>query len=305
MNRALLVASAAALDLLCGDPPSLPHPVSAIAAAAKALERPARALEAETTAGAGVALLVIAGAGLAGAAAERMPPAVRAVSAAASLAAGSLIDHVERVRGALERGDLERARIAVACIVGRDTAALDESGVARAAIESLGESLCDGVIAPVLALALFGLPGAYAYKAINTLDSLFGHIEAPYTRFGRASARIDDFANLLPARVTALAIAAAAWVNGADARRALRIVARDARKHRSPNAGFGEAAMAGALAVQLGGPSAYDGIVHDAPLLGSGLRAARASDVRDALRIAFTASVLAYALATALAAVRR
>jgi adenosylcobinamide-phosphate synthase len=154
-------------------------------------------------------------------------------------------------------------------------------------------------------LAIGGLPWAFAYKAINTLDSLIGHIEPPYTFFGRVAARLDDVANFVPARITALTISTAAGLGGENAAGALRLARRDGRKHRSPNAGVSEAAMAGALGLSLGGPSSYDGIVHNAPVIGAEFRRPIASDVRRAMRITLVASLLALALAAAIARVRR
>jgi adenosylcobinamide-phosphate synthase len=185
------------------------------------------------------------------------------------LAQRSLHEHVAAVARPLARGDLASARGAVAHIVGRDVEVLDASGVAGAALESLAESFNDGVVAPVFWLALAGLPGLYAYKAINTADSLIGHREPRWRAFGWAAARLDDLANLVPARIAGALIALAAG-------RGWRVMARDAGKHASPNAGWPEAAMAGALNVRLGGPARYDGawthraaLAADAPLPGA------------------------------------
>ncbi|WP_394646864.1 adenosylcobinamide-phosphate synthase CbiB [uncultured Sphingomonas sp.] len=201
-----------------------------------------------------------------------------AVLAWPGLAQRSLYDHVRPVAIALTQGDVPAARRAVAMIVGRDTASLDEAGVARAAIESLAESFCDGVAAPLFWLLVGGLPGLWAYKAINTADSLIGHREERWRQFGWAAARIDDVANLAPARIgaTLLCIAGGGgW----------RVMWRDARRHASPNAGWTEAAMAGALRLRLAGPVAYDGVVADKPWIGDGRAAAEARDIRRALRL--------------------
>lgn len=180
-----------------------------------------------------------------------------------ALAQRSLLDHYDAVRRALASGDLPAARRAVGLIVGRDTADLDEAGVARAAIESLAESCCDGVIAPLFWLVALGLPGAWAYKAINTADSLIGHPEPPLRAFGWASARCDDLVNLLPARLGGVLICVA----GGGGWRVLR---RDHARHASPNAGWPEAAMAGALGLRLAGPVRYDGVMADKPWIGDG-----------------------------------
>jgi adenosylcobinamide-phosphate synthase len=207
-----------------------------------------------------------------------------------ALAQRSLFDHVRAVVDALEHHGLPAAREAVAAIVGRDTAALNESGVARAAIESLAESFCDGVAAPLFWLLLLGLPGVWIYKAVNTADSLIGHREPRWRAFGWAAARCDDVLNLIPARLAGVLICLAGgggW----------RIMVRDARQHASPNAGWPEAAMAGALGLRLAGPVAYDGVMHDKPWIGSGSPAATAFDIRHALRVYGIACALLWLIA--------
>lgn len=202
-----------------------------------------------------------------------------AVLAWPGLAQRSLDDHVRPVAAALRARDLPRARERVAMIVGRDTASLDEAGVARAAIESLAESFCDGVAAPLLWLLLLGLPGLWAYKAINTADSMIGHREQRWRAFGWAAARLDDLANLIPARLAGVAIC---LVGGG---RGLGRLRREASKHASPNAGWPEAAMASVLELRLAGPIAYDGVVLDKPWIGTGRGGATGDDVQRALGI--------------------
>ena len=207
-----------------------------------------------------------------------------------ALAQRSLFDHVRAVAQALGADDLAEARRAVGAIVGRDTAALDRNGVARAGIESLAESLCDGVAAPLFWLLLLGLPGIWAYKAINTADSLIGHREERWRAFGWAAARADDLSNLVPARLAAVLLCVAGgggW----------RIMVRDAGRHASPNAGWPEAAMAGALGLRLAGPVAYDGVMHDKPWIGDGRTEATAADIRRALRLYVRASGLLWLIA--------
>jgi len=183
--------------------------------------------------------------------------------ATTGLAQHSLFVHVRDVLQPLSNGDLASARVSVARIVGRDTTALDESGVAGAALESLAESFNDGVVAPAFWLLIGGLPGLFAYKALNTADSLIGHREPRWRMFGWAAARADDVANLIPARLAGLLLVLAGQGGGS-------VMWRDASKHASPNAGWPEAAMAGALNVRLGGPAAYDGVVQERPVFGVG-----------------------------------
>ncbi len=209
-----------------------------------------------------------------------------ALVASTLLAQRSLYAHVARVAAALERDGLAAGRAAVAHIVGRDTAALDEAGVARAAIESLAENFSDGVVAPAFWMAVGGLPGAAIYKAINTADSMIGHRTPRHKAFGWAAARLDDVVNLPASRLAALLIvAAAALTDRAAAAAAWRAVRRDAHRHRSPNAGYPEAAMAGALGLALAGPRVYAGVAVEDALMGDGRRDATAADIRAALAL--------------------
>lgn len=216
---------------------------------------------------------------------------VEALVATPLLAQKQLGQAVEAVAGAL-RISLGSGRAAVAHIVGRDTEALDATGVARAAIESLAENTSDGVVAPLFWLLLLGLPGMALYKAINTADSMVGHRDERYAEFGWASAKLDDFANLVPARLTAalIALAAALWPDF-DGKGAWRAARRDAPRHVSPNAGWPEAAMAGALGLGLGGPNSYQGRIVDLPPMGEG-RPPVASDIDRALTL-YRATLLA------------
>ncbi len=216
------------------------------------------------------------------------------------LAQRSLYDHVAAVRDALDRRGLAAGREAVSHIVGRDPESLDEYGVARAAIESLAENFSDGVVAPALFYALFGLPGIFVYKTANTLDSMIGHKTPRYLQFGWAAARLDDLLNLVPARLSGVLLAAAALATPrARALPALRTMLRDARKHRSPNAGWPEAAAAGALDLALAGPRRYQGHVVNDPWLGEGRARATPADIDRALRLYLTACLLQAALVAA------
>jgi adenosylcobinamide-phosphate synthase len=290
------------------------HPVTWIGAIIDALERrfnrPAASPGMRRTAGL-AALAAVAG--VAGAVAFvmesillRLPFGMLGVAVLAStlIAQRSLHDHVARVAGALEQNGLAGGRAAVAHIVGRDPDALDETGVARAAIESLAENFSDGVVAPALWLALGGLAGGVAYKAINTADSMIGHRTERMAAFGWAAARLDDLVNLPASRLTALLlIATAAITPGASAAESMRAVRRDARRHRSPNAGYPEAALAGALGLALAGPRVYRGVRIDDAVMGDGRRDATPADIRAALDLYRRADALLIGLTALLALV--
>jgi adenosylcobinamide-phosphate synthase len=304
------------IEAAFGYPPPLlraiGHPVTWIGAIIGALERrfnrPDAASRMRCAAGAAALAVVV---GLAGAVAFviesallQVPFGMLGVAALAStlIAQRSLHDHVARVAFALEQDGLAGGRTAVAHIVGRDPDALDEAGVARAAIESLAENFSDGVVAPALWLALGGLAGGVAYKTINTADSMVGHRTARFAAFGWAAARLDDLVNLPASRLAALLlIAAAALTQGASAAGSLGAVRRDARHHRSPNAGYPEAAVAGALGLALAGPRIYAGVRVDDARMGDGRRDATPADIRAALALYRRADALLIALVAALA----
>jgi adenosylcobinamide-phosphate synthase len=269
------------------------HPVGAIAAGITALEsrlnRPAYA-DARRKLGGLVTIAMVVATSLAigaGVAALLAPAPFglipMALAASTLLAHRSLESHVADVARALARS-LDEGRLSVSRIVGRDPATLDEAGVARAAIESLAENFADGIVAPLFWMAVAGLPGALAYKAINTADSMIGHKSERYLQFGWAAARLDDLVNLPASRLAALwLILAALLVPGASARGAATAVWRDAGKHLSPNAGWPEAGMAGALGLKLGGARSYHGVRVEGAELGSGRAEADARDIRRAL----------------------
>ncbi|KAA5605475.1 cobalamin biosynthesis protein [Roseospira marina] len=205
---------------------------------------------------------------------------------AVMLAQKSLYDHVRDVAVAVERHGLDAGRKAIRHLCGRDPETLDQGGIGRAAIESLAENFSDGVVAPIFWYVVFGLPGLLAYKMINTLDSMIGHKTERHQDFGWAAARIDDVANWIPARLSgALIIGAAATLRFARWREAVRILRRDARRHRSPNAGWPEAATAGALGLALSGPRYYHGHETHEPWVGDGRAGVRPKDIRRALRL--------------------
>jgi adenosylcobinamide-phosphate synthase len=217
---------------------------------------------------------------------------ILAILAASLPAQRSLASHIRAVANALDVS-LDAGREAVAHVVGRDVAALDHAGVARAAIESLAENFSDGIVAPVFWTALFGLPGGAAYKAVNTADSMIGHRTPRHEAFGWAAARLDDLINWPASRIAAGLIIAAAYVTrGADPVAARNAVIRDAKNHTSPNAGWPEAAIAGALGLRLGGRRIYDGVMVEDAFMGDGRRDANPGDIRRALSLYRRALIL-------------
>jgi adenosylcobinamide-phosphate synthase len=303
---ALHLALAYALDLLLGDPEWFPHPVRCFGSLTEAGERWLRPMgrgpHSEMLAG---AVLTASVTSIGWALGHPNNAAWQVLLAWTALATRSLLDEVRAVIRAFEADDLDLARERLARIVGRDTAHLDETEISRAIIETLAESACDGIVAPLFWLAAAGVSGAMSYKAINTLDSMIGHPEPPYRNFGRVAARIDDAANLIPARLTALGIVAAAKLQGLDAGRARRIWRRDGNKHASPNAGQSEAALAGALGVRLGGSSSYDGHPHHTPLLYAEGPPASLRNAKAAMSLIAIVSGLAFGAALLVVAGRR
>jgi adenosylcobinamide-phosphate synthase len=274
----------------------------------QALNRDAMSSAAQRAAGCAAIVLIISVVAAIAYAVERLfipsPLGTFALAIAAStlFAQRSLYDHVRRVADALEKDGLPAAREAVSHIVGRDPEVLDEAGVARAAIESLAENFSDGIVAPAFWLAAAGLPGGAVYKAINTADSMIGHRTPRYQAFGYATARVDDLINLPASRLSAvLIVAAAALTPTACAKEAWRAVVRDASHHRSPNAGYPEAAIAGALGLALAGPRVYRGVEVADVMMGSGRRAATAADIRAALSLYIRADAILIVLTAALA----
>jgi len=275
---------------------ALGHPVTwvgrLIAALDRLLNRETMAANARRAAGIVAMLILIVVAGAAALLAEhellRLPYGFLAIGLLAStlIAQRSLHRHVADVAVALEKQGSEAGRIAVSRIVGRDTSPLDAAGIARAAIESLAENFSDAVVAPIMWMAIAGLPGAALYKAINTADSMIGHRTRRHEAFGWAAARLDDLVNLPASRLAALLlIAAAASSKDASASGAWRSVRRDASRHRSPNAGYPEAAMAGALGLALAGPRVYGGVRVEDAEMGDGRRDAAAADIFRALAL--------------------
>jgi adenosylcobinamide-phosphate synthase len=296
---------AVALDLLLGDPRWLPHPVRAIGWLAVRLEmRFRRTLGGTRFAGLCTAICTYLAAGAAVWGAIRLaalahPLAGDFVSILliyTTIAARDLARHSTAVYRSLAKDEIIEARRRVGAMVGRDTAQLDESGVVRAVVESVAESTVDGVTAPLLFAVLAGPVGAMVYRAINTLDSMFGHLDATYRQFGWASARVDDLANYIPARCTAPLICIAPMLLHLRPRLALETLLRDGRKHASPNAGLTEAAMAGALGVQLGGTNYYDGKALERSTIGEAVVPLSPHHIRLANLLMFTTAGLFLAL---------
>jgi adenosylcobinamide-phosphate synthase len=308
---------ALAIDALIGDPAPLyarlPHPVALIGHAINRLDRcfnRQTAAEAKRRAAgiAGCVLLVSASLALG----WLIHASLRSFSGgwigealliSIFLAQNSLYRHVGGVARGLEMSGLAGGRAAVARIVGRDPESLDEAGVSRAALESLAENFSDGVTAPLFWALLLGLPGILAYKAVNTADSMIGHRTARHRAFGWGAARLDDLLNLVPARLAALALGLASFLlPGANAAHAFGAAMRDASKHRSPNAGWPEAAMAGALDLALAGPRRYGGKLVDDHWMNEGSRTtASAADIRRGLRLYVAACAIQAVAVAALA----
>lgn len=318
-----LLAAAAVLgyvlDAALGEPPLALHPTVWTGRAAARLEAPlrrrCRSLAALRGAGTAAALVLVAAAAclawVAAAGAARLHPLASAGAAAlvlfAAVARRGLARAGEAVRERLEAGDLPGARRRLAEIVGRDTEDLDQPEVVRGAVESVAENACDAVVAPLFWFAAGGLmagaPGAAAlaaaHRAANTLDAVWGYRDDRYRHLGWGAARLDDLLNYLPARLTALLLALAAPLVGLDGRGALRTALRDGRRHPSPNAGYPEAAAAGALGVRLGGVNLYGGHRETRPHLGTPRRPLTPARIAEAVRLADTAALLALAAAVA------
>ncbi len=303
----LLLLAGLAIDAAFGDMPAVfarvPHPVAvagrAVAFFEKKLNRPNRSARSRRERGIVTVIVLVAAAaglgwvlhwlsrgGVGGA-------VVEALAIGILVAQRGLFEHVAAVGAALASGGLPAGRNAVSRIVGRDPMRLDQHGVARAALESLAENFSDGVVAPVFWYLVLGLPGLFAYKMANTLDSMIGHRSERYRSFGWAAARFDDLLNLVPALLSGLLLSSAALFAGeAMPGHAFAVMLRDGRKHHSPNAGWPEAAMAGALGLALAGPRVYaEGEVHD-PWLGDGTPAATPADIERGLRLYMMACLL-------------
>lgn len=293
------------IDLLIGDPHSIPHPVVGIGKLISALEKRLRRLFPKTDRGeiaAGgvlwVLVVVICTAIPAGTLylCHRLSPwlrlTVESIMCWQILATKSLKDESMNVYKALESGDLERSRHAVSMIVGRDTARLDDAGVTRAAVETVAENTSDGVVAPMLFLALGGAPLGFFYKAINTMDSMLGYVEMPYKNIGLVPAKMDDLANYLPSRLSALLMLAAGFLLGFDAKNGWRIFRRDRFNHASPNSAQTESVCAGLLGVRLAGDAWYHGVLHRKKYIGDDTREIAHRDILLACRLLYLTAFL-------------
>jgi len=302
MSHAAILLLALLLDAALGEPKwlwsKLPHPAVLMGRAVGALERSLNRSQSSMAAGVlALAVLVSAAYGI-GALLAQLGPIVQIILAAILLAQRSLVQHVRAVADGL-RLSLDEGRNAVAMIVSRDTRHMDPSAVARSAIESAAENLSDGVIAPAFWFLIAGLPGLMVYKIVNTADSMIGYRTPRYEAFGKAAARVDDLLNWVPARLTCALIAVPSGVASH-----WRAIAADAGQHRSPNAGWPEAAMARAISVALAGPRAYDGVMQQFPWVGGdGKRQIGPPEIDAALRKLWLAWGMMLALTTALALV--
>lgn len=297
------------LDLLLGDPQGWPHPVAAIGRLIAALERGLRRIFPATPGGERAAggvlwlLTVLTAAGVPALAlwlCHRLSPWLRLAAESVMcwqiLAVKSLRVESMKVHDALAAEDVEGARRAVSMIVGRDTRRLDRAGICRAAVETVAENTSDGVVAPLVFLALGGAPLGFFYKAVNTMDSMLGYIEPPYRDLGYIPAKADDAANYLPARLSALLMLAAGGLLGMDVGRGWRIFRRDRYRHASPNSAQTESVCAGLLGLELAGDAWYHGVLHRKPAIGDPVRAVERADIPRACRLLYVTAALALAV---------
>lgn len=305
----ILLVGAVLADALWGDPRSRWHPVALIGRWIAWWERrllvPTASPRVKQAAGAVLALVVVgsvyAAAWVIHLALQRWGPwlamAVEAALLSFTIAPRALAAAGREIAALLRQGDLAAARRQVGLIVGRDTQALDAAEIARATIETVAENINDGIIAPLFYALLGGLPLAFAYRAVNTLDSMVGYRSDKYRDFGKASARLDDAANFVPARLTGLLLLPAALILGWNVRRAWRAMRRDARKHPSPNSGIAEAAVAGALGIRLGGLNYYGGVASFRAYMGEATRPLAVEDIEQVCRLVYAVVALFLALA--------
>ena len=302
-----IVLLALAMDAIIGDPNwlyrKIPHPIAAIGCMMNQLDlflnRPQVKNPTKKILGVLFIIIALSVAGIIGWGMQtglklmEFGQLLEAILVSIFLAQNSLYKHVRNVAQALVSDGLDAARLSVSHIVGRDPATLDDSGVCRASIESLSENFSDGVIAPVFWYLIAGIPGILMYKTLNTADSMVGHLSPKYRYFGWASAKLDDVANFIPARLTALLIFLTALIiPSTKGFKSLRSCLTYANRHRSTNAGWPEAAMAGALDIRIAGPRVYNGIVINDPWMGDGNPNLRTNDINRALKLYFSSNII-------------
>ena len=308
LTAMFILAAAFILDLLIGDPRWIPHPVIGMCKAIKRLEAwIRRSFRPESLKRAGILLPVLVAGGsfvltwllllLLGWIHPWLAWAAEALLIATTIAVKGLKDAGLEVYRHLKQGDLAAARSSLGMIVGRETSHLDEPEIVRGTVETVAENIVDAVISPLLYALIGGAPLAMAYRAVNTLDSMVGYKNDKYIHLGWASARLDDIANWIPARLTAVLLTLSALMLGLDYRSAIRMVRRDARKHPSPNSGFPESATAGALGIRLGGTNVYHGVSSFRAYMGDANRPMEAQDIRLTNRLLFTVSAMFVILA--------
>ena len=293
------------LDLLIGDPHGFPHPVVLIGKLIDVTEKGMRKIfpktvRGENFAGAAIWLIVVIVSTalpalllwLAYGVSRWLGLALETIMCAQILATKSLRQESMKVYQALQTGDLEKARHAVSMIVGRDTQRLDEAGVARAAVETVAENASDGIIAPMLFLAIGGAPLGFFYKAVNTMDSMLGYVEMPYKNVGLVPAKMDDLFNFLPARISALLMLAAGALLGMDGKNGWKIFKRDRYNHASPNSAQTESVCAGLLGLRLAGDAWYHGVLHKKKYIGDPLREIEPEDIPKACRLLYATAFL-------------
>ena len=294
------------IDLIVGDPHSIPHPVIFIGKLISAIEKAVRKIFPKTVRGENVAggviwLLVVT-------ISTAVPAtllwlcyglntwlglALESIMCAQILATKSLKDESMKVYDALNTGDIEKSRYAVSMIVGRDTAKLDNKAVTRAAVETVAENTSDGIVAPLLFLAIGGAPLGFFYKAVNTMDSMLGYVEMPYKNIGMVPAKMDDVMNFLPARFSALLMLMAGWLLKLDVKNGWKIFERDRFNHASPNSAQTESVCAGLLGLRLAGDAWYHGELHKKKYIGDALREVEYEDIPRACRLLYATAILA------------
>ena len=297
------------IDLIVGDPHSIPHPVVGIGKLISGFEKPLRRLFPKTDRGENVAggvlwvLVVVISTAVPALLlwlchwiSPWLRLAVESIMCWQILATKSLKDESMKVYHALETGDLEKSRYAVSMIVGRDTASLDDAGVTRAAVETVAENTSDGIVAPLLFAAIGGAPLGFFYKAVNTMDSMLGYVEPPYKNIGFVPAKVDDVMNFIPSRFSALLMIAAGWFMRMDVKNGWKIFRRDRFNHASPNSAQTESVCAGLLGLRLAGDAWYHGVLHKKKYIGDPVREIKHRDIPRTCRLLYVTALLALIL---------